>query len=73
MLAPTTHQLLSSELEVVQVVEAGSADHHRHLQLGLGPRLQPQHAVWKQEYYHKNQLFLWEQYLDLSISNFYIC
>ena len=47
MLAPTTHQLLSSELEVVQVVEAGSADHHRHLQLGLGPRLQPQHAVWK--------------------------
>ena len=50
MLAASTHQLLSSELEVVQVVEAGSADHHRHLQLGLGPRLQPQHAVWKQEY-----------------------
>ena len=47
MLAASTHQLLSSELEVVQVVEAGSADHHRHLQLGLRPRLQPQHAVWK--------------------------
>ena len=47
MLAATTHQLLSSELEVVQVVEAGSADHHRHLQLGLRPCLQPHHAVWK--------------------------
>ena len=66
MLAPTTHQLLSSELEVVQVVEAGSADHHRHLQLGLGPRLQPQHAVWKQEYL----IILGVQYLDLSISIF---
>ena len=59
MLAASTHQLLSSELEVVQVVEAGSADHHRHLQLGLRPRLQPQHAVWKQEYL----IILEEQYL----------
>ena len=69
MLAPTTHQLLSSELEVVQVVEAGSADHHRHLQLGLGPRLQPHHAVWKTGILPE-ELIIFRGTIDLSISIF---
>ena len=74
MLAPTTHQLLSSELEVVQVVEAGSVDHHRHLQLGLGPRLQPHHAVCKPGILPKRMnYFRGTIFIDSSISNFYIC